>query len=234
MNRKSHLIPFLLLTAGVANIDSYAQSPSSNAGKLLANEECNGATYQFLPGDFNYCVARKMWGRGNYKGAEELLLLAAGWGSKPAQHLLGIAYFNGDGLAKNRPAGLAWLGLAAERGNPTYLGVLKGAYAVASTDERQQGNILYAGLLQHYRDDVAARRAERRFNREVRALAGNPVFNPGICLVGITAFVRDSDGNAQCPPAEQSVKALNQLAEPYFEGWKDRVQVGPMQQVGKP
>lgn len=166
-----------------------------------------------------------------------MLLLAAGWGSKPAQHMLGLAYLNGAGLTKDRPLGLAWLRLAAERKDPDYLGIARAAYGHASAEERAKADALHDQLRERYRDDIAAARAKRRFDREIRALTGNPVYNPGICLIGInsqyTQNIDPTDGGAgpSCPPADKVAGVLEELAEPYFEGWQGRVDVGPPEQV---
>lgn len=68
-----------------------AQSKTPSTTTEAEYAYCNEAIYRFLPGDFNFCVARKLWAKRDYKAAEQMFLLAAGWGSKPAQHLLGLA-----------------------------------------------------------------------------------------------------------------------------------------------
>ncbi len=234
---KMKLSPWILLIAGGVLPAAHAQVAASQTGDPLLNVQCNDALYRFLPGEVNYCLARKMWGKGNHRQAEELLLLAAGWGSKPAQYALGIAYFNGEGVAKDRPLGLAWLALSTERDNPTYAGVLSGAYAAASVEERDRAEALYAKLREQYRDDVAAVRAKKRYDREISAMAGNPVYRPRLCIAGLNSAPMEMDMelfDQGCQPVERVVETLNTMSEHYFEGWRSRVDVGPLQKVRGP
>ncbi len=232
VNLKS--LPWSLLITGAFFSVAHAQSSVSTIEDPLLALECNGAVYRFLPGEVNYCLALKMWGKGDYRRGEEFLLLAAGWGSKPAQYSLGLAYFNGEGVAKDRPMGLAWLTLAAERDDPTFKAVLRAVYAAMSTDERNKAEALYATLREQYRDDVAAVRAKARYDREIRAVAGNAVYSPRLCIAGLNSGALAGDVEAvsqSCPPATQSVEALNKMSEHYFKGWRSRVDVGPLQEV---
>ena len=238
-NRKLLLV--ILLVSGMANVAAYAQSPAAQVKQEEAPREirCNDATFPFLPGEFNYCVAVKMWARKDYRDAEQMLLLAAGWGSKPAQQMLGLAYLNGAGLAMDRPLGLAWLDIASERKSPEYLAISKNARARATAEERERADILFQQLRERYRDDVAALRAKKRFDRELAEISGNPAYQIKLCIVGINSETPDMEGtdplnNQMCPPVSQSVKILTERAEPYFRGWQGRVDVGPLESVEKP
>lgn len=226
-----------LLIAWVFFPAAHAQSSVSSDEDPLLALECNGAVYRFLPGEVNYCLALKMWGKGDYRRGEEFLLLAAGWGSKPAQYSLGLAYFNGEGVAKDRPLGLAWLTLAAERDDPTFKAVLRAVYAAVSVDERNKAEVLYAKLREQYQDDVAAVRAKTRYDREIRVVAGNAAYSPRLCIAGLNSGALAGDVEAvsqSCPPATQAVETLNKMSEHYFEGWQSRVDVGPVQEVKEP
>lgn len=225
----SKLLIVALLASGTANTAAYARTPAAQ------DPRCNDATFPFLPGEFNFCVATKMWARKDYKDAEQMLLLAAGWGSKPAQQMLGLAYLNGAGLAVDRPLGLAWLEIASERKSPEYLAVSKNARAQATAEERARADVLYQQLRERYRDNVAALRAKKRFDRELAELAGNPAYQTRLCVIGLNTGYIDMDAdplnNNMCPPVSQSIKILTERAEPYFRGWQGRVDVGPLESV---
>lgn len=228
--RSKSLVPILLL-AGTSLSIACGQALAQNE-ELMPPVQCNDAVYRFLPGDSNYCLAAKMWRKGNYRQGEEFLLLAAGWGSKPAQYALGIAYFNGDGVAQNRPLGLAWLGLSSERGESDYMAALNSAYAATSVEERGRANTLYASLMKTYQDDVAAVRAKRKFDREISAMAGNPAYQPKVCISGLNSGPLSLDLDiVSCQSAEQAVQTLSLLSRQYFEGWKSTVDVGPVVEV---
>ena len=114
------------------------------AGAAAAQEEslpvnidpCGAVVFAALPGEFNFCAGRKQWAKGRYEQARELFVLSAGWGNKLAQRLLGLAYFNGEGGVKDRPLGLAWLALAAERQEPAAASLYLSALAKATPDEK--------------------------------------------------------------------------------------------------
>jgi TPR repeat protein len=233
VNVRSSLWPLLIAGAVAAAHAQPSVSVSEDPAPAL---ECNGAVYRFLPGEVNYCLALKMWEKGDYRRGEAFLLLAAGWGSKPAQYSLGLAYFNGEGVAKDRPLGLAWLTLAAERDDPTFKAVMKSVYAGMPADERGRAEVLYAKLREQYRDDVAAVRAKTRYDREIRAVAGNAAYSPRLCIAGLNSGALAGDVEAvsqSCPPATQAVETLNKMSEQYFKGWRSRVDVGPLQEINE-
>lgn len=240
MKWMSTLLPGMVLTLGMTDVGACAQMPAAQESGSATPKEirCNDATFPFLPGEFNYCVAVRMWARKDYKDAERMLLLAAGWGSKPAQQMLGLAYLNGAGLAMDRPLGLAWLDIASERRPPEYLAISKNARARATAAERERADVLYQQLRERYRDDVAALRAKKRFDRELAEMAGNPAYQTRLCIIGLNTESIDMDAdplnNNMCPPVSQSVRILTERAESYFRGWQGRVEVGPLESVERP
>lgn len=191
--------------------------------------ECNDSLYRFLPGEVNFCLAVRERQRNNVAGTLEMLKLAAGWGNKKAQYALGLMYFNGEQVAPNRPLGLAWLGLAAERGDATYAAVLASAYGKATPLERQQAQARYAALLPTYADAIAARRAQRRFDREMHELTRQEPYPSQVCIAGLTGGYTGQV--PVCPSASAAVALLNRFGDAYFEGWTGHVTVGAPQPV---
>ncbi|MCL7714963.1 tetratricopeptide repeat protein [Stenotrophomonas mori] len=208
----------IALMAGGA-FPALAQSPVEEP---LLELQCNQALYPFLPGELNYCLGLKMWARKHYRQGERLFRLAAGWGSKPAQYALGIAYFNGEGLAVDRLLGAAWLRLAAERRDPAFQIAAETVHAALSTEERRRAEALFDALWPRYRDDVAALRALRRFKREVATVAGNAAYRPAVCVAGLrsNAGHGSPESSDECPSAERAVIALEAMSVAYFKGWK--------------
>jgi hypothetical protein len=97
--------------------------------------------------------------------------VSASWAYKPAQYNLGIMYFNGDGVAVDRPLGLAWLALAAERSEDVpYARARDAAYSEMTETEFARANELWRDLRKTYGDAVALRRAGNRW-RQVRSEA---------------------------------------------------------------
>jgi hypothetical protein len=225
------LVSTVLLLATCNGTAIAAPSPRGPPGPAL--EPCSQTLYQFLPGDVNYCLARQRWFEGRYEEAEEMLALSASWGSKPAQYALGVAYFNGDKLARNRPVGLAWLALAAERRQSTYLGTFRWAYENSSPAERDAAQVEFAELRLRYRDDIAAVRADRRFRRALATLKGNEAYNRNVCIRGLNADATQTSNvtDISCPTTTWAVRKLEKRADAYFSEWKGRVEVGRPQTV---
>lgn len=132
---------------------------------------CPIALESILPGDYYACEARAAYGRQHYKKMAELLEEAAYWANKDAQYVLGLTYFNGDPpYAQDRPLGLAWLALAAERKNPTYELAYAAARARSSPAELSQATANWQRLRVKYGDSNAAARAIRRFNHNIQPI----------------------------------------------------------------
>lgn len=208
----------------------------------MGQSYCARGVERFLPGSYYYCVGRRALANGNQAKSVAALEQAARWGSKQAQFLLGVGYTRGDNAPLDRGRGLAWLALAAERKDVVYLGVLKSALAQASDDEKAWANALYQSMLGTYGDDVAARRAERRFQRERDVLVRHEAFGVEVCIAGLDAFqieaAWDIGGreNNFCPsrqPVWQVAQRVDGYAAELFQGWAGHVTVGNLQKLSR-
>lgn len=222
---------------------SLAQTTTSHAqiagnAVNLAAVQCPDGEERFLPGDYYFCIGTVYFGRGRYGPARETLELAARWGSKPAQYVLGLMNFNGDHTPTNRPLGIAWLALAAERPIPEYLAVLRSAWLKANGTERAQARKLLAQMRTTYADQVAAVRAKKRYDRAMHELSQNEVFGAHVCVSGFTTIEpmprTSSDPAPRCFNINSVAIRLEKLASHYFEGWEGVVRVGPLTPVKPP
>lgn len=137
---------------------------------------CASGLERFLPGDYYFCAAARDMGQGHDSLSRERLRDAAYWASKPAQYVMGLMYYHGDVATLNRPLGIAWLALAAERHDRRFESAFAEAYASASPEERAQANTYWLKMREEYGDRVAGLRAKRRFEAEmhnVTAMSGN-------------------------------------------------------------
>ncbi len=125
-----------------------------------------------LPGDYYGCEARAALARGKHKKMVGMLEESAYWANKDAQYALGLTYFNGDmdDVPQNRPLGLAWLALAAERKKPQYQLAYAEARSRSTSQEINQAAALLRQMQPKYGDSIAAPRAIRRFNHEVEPI----------------------------------------------------------------
>lgn len=189
---------------------------------------------RLLPGEYHYCVAVRDWQHGRNRLGLEEAEYSAEWGEKRAQFELGVDYFDGRrGVAADRPLGLAWLTLAAERNDPQYLSILASAHAQATPAERQQAAVLMAKMGERYGDAHAQTRAERRYRRELWAIRDqvwdviriNDPLHPIDPWSSSTVVQIDGLGVVQ-PMA--ALKQLQSAGDSYFQGWRGHVTVGPL------
>jgi TPR repeat protein len=228
------------MTGSALSAQARAQEPMPPEQARLS---CSSSAGKALPGDYNFCLGHKYWEAGKYESARRMLELAAGWGNKAAQRALGVALFNGDGLATDKPLGLAWLALAAERKDEVSAGLYNSALDLASRTDRAAGADMLAQLRQRYADDVAALRADNRFQRTVRQMASNPVYGRGKCLEGAgglppgAAMDQAAEGAGSCSMAadDRFIASLEQRYEVYSRGWAGRrVELGAPEVVKEP
>lgn len=232
---------------------SWPAMGQQRAGPPLVEQECAYATYLYLPGQFNFCVARNRLIEGRYEQGVEMLELASSWASKPAQQLLGVMYFNGDAVPRDRALGLAWLQLAAERGDAYSLGLLQSAMNVSTAAERTGALAHLARMQPRYADSVAAVRADNRYRRFMRHARAHPGFGGGKCIFGLNTRVgagavlnpsarqeaRLTSGDEKRAPPRGCTMAMEEAAiatmetgyRTYFRNWKGKVVVHPLQQV---
>lgn len=178
---------------GLFGVQATAQSPlppgsapsHQAALRKIAVDECPGVEH-FLPGVYYYCVGRRAFARQNYPKARSMYEIASAWGSKQAQFMLGIGYFKGDAGVLNRPLGLAWLALSAERGTPYFVAVLRSAEKHASAQEKASADRLLATMRAKYGDARAAHRAYRRYRAFQNELTSAEAYGGQFCIDGLT------------------------------------------------
>lgn len=143
----------------------------------------------FLPGLYYFHKGCDYFRRGDQRVAVQMWEIAAGWAVKDAQYDLGIAYIRGLGVPVDKPRGLAWLALAAERKDETFESGLASAWAQASPAERSAANAIWRELKKTYADAVALRRAERHYQQELASLTGSRVGTSG----NVTIWTRSTE-----------------------------------------
>jgi hypothetical protein len=201
----------------------------------LATAYCPRGLERFLPGSYYYCVGVRDMAKGNNARSREMLRIAAGWGNKSAQFLLGMGYFKGDVEPLDRPLGLAWMGLASERRDPSYTEIFSSAWKRATPQEQARAQEFWRSMLPTYGDAHAAHRAELRFKHERDALVSEAAYGGRVCLAGLTsnqiASARPGNDDTLCSSAQPVsfvAKELDVYAEQLFDGWSGHVTVGPL------
>lgn len=230
------LLASMMVLAATQAANASAKEPA-HKGPAIDVSPCSPLLEQILPGDYNFCRGAVAMRKGDQAEVVSRMRAAAAWGDKSAQKVLGLVYFNGEGVTQNRPLGLAWLALSTERKEPENLGLFNSAYAKATPEQKTQANVLYRQMLPKYADDVAAVRADKLFRRKMRELASNPVYGSGKCIRGVNSW-----GFAN-PKDPQSIQACSLISEQrvlnglqarydvYFEDWSGRVKTGDVEDV---
>jgi hypothetical protein len=228
------LVAALALTASAATAaERPVPLPDQQAKVADSLQPCPGGLERFLPGEYYFCAAAQAFWSGREGLARENLKDAARWASKPAEYALGIMYFNGDHAERNRPLGLAWLALAAERHDPAYEPGFVSAYHSATPQELEQANAYWSDLKATYADAVAAPRAERQFDRAYHDLAwaadfGGSVFIDGVIMPTTAAASAD---NLPLQSGFSVGRILQAQRATYFYGYNSHVFVGDAELV---
>jgi TPR repeat protein len=179
----------LATSAAVAPVPAEAQVMFFDSGQPIKLEE---EIARYLPGVSNFQKGLDAYKKGQGAAAIEAWLTSASWAMKDAQYNLGLAYFKGSGVAADRPRGLAWLALAAERKNPAMQASLATAWDSATDAEHQQANALWRELKKQYGDDVALPKAKKRFETELAQMSGARTGSGGARVVSRTMGAMDS------------------------------------------
>lgn len=190
--------------------------------------DCADGWERLLPGDYYACRARYHLQRQHPSQAIEMLKEAAYWANKDAQHVLGLAYVNGDiaGIPANRALGIAWLALAAERKNADYVHDYTAIVLRSSPGDISSASQLYVALRKTYGDHVAGRRATRRFVHEIKPL------DDAAAMGGNFAYI---SGFAPYPQSALALSLkIHRQAEKDFDGLQGTVTVGVLERVAAP
>lgn len=228
----------IFAVAAIVLVPLIAQSASATPGAATGTPDvsktkdqriyCMDGWERFLPGDYYACRARYHLQRQHPSQAVEMLKEAAYWANKDAQHVLGLAYVNGDiaGIPANRPLGIAWLALAAERKNVDYAHDYAVAVLRSSPGDVSSASPMYVALKKIYGDHVAGQRATRRFVRQIKPLDDAAAMGGNFAYIsGLTPYPQSAFSLSQ---------KIHQQAEKDFDGLQGTVTLGVLERVEAP
>jgi tetratricopeptide (TPR) repeat protein len=155
------------------------------------------------PGQYFFLLGANAFAHKDYAHAVEMYKVAASWAYKPAEYNLGIMYALGQGVAADPSRAMAWMALAAERGDTRYIDAREVVYAQLAQEQFDQANVIWRELKKTYGDEVALRRAKARW-AEVRSnITGSHVGFVGHLDVG-TPYQGVADHRPRLPAASSS------------------------------
>jgi TPR repeat protein len=73
------------------------------------------------PGEYYFRIGANAFMHKDYAHAISMYQVAASWAYKPAEFNLGVMYARGQGVPVDLPRAMAWMALAAERGDKEYV-----------------------------------------------------------------------------------------------------------------
>jgi len=165
------------------NAASYDSSYQS--GMRLRGSEESTPEADARPGEYYFKVGARAFQKNDAKFAIQMYEVAASWAYKPAAYNLGVMYARGQGIPVDYPRALAWMALAAERGDERYVAARNVVQAQLSAEQVQQARVIVDELKKTYGDEVALRRAKARWADVRSHMTGSRVGSVGHLDVGV-------------------------------------------------
>jgi hypothetical protein len=142
------------------------------------------------PGRYYFLQGAAAVNDGKYRFAVDMYQTAASWAYKPAEYNLAVMYLKGEGVTADKPRAMAWIALAAERGDSDYIEAREVIYAELTPDEFAKANEIWRELKKTYGDESALVRAKARWAQVKANITGSHVGFVGALKIG------KHDGNA--------------------------------------
>ncbi len=140
------------------------------------------------PGEYFFGLAVHAFGKKDYAFAVRMYGVAASWAYKPAEYNLGVMYALGQGVPVDMPRAMAWMTLAAERGEKPYVEARELINSKLSNAQFAQADTIYGELYPTYGDASALRRAKDRWAQVRSSMTGSRVGSvAGELKVGVSA-----------------------------------------------
>lgn len=140
--------------------------PAYNAG----TPEADGR-----PGQYYFGIGAQAFTHHDYSYAINMYEVAASWAYKPAEYDLGVMYARGQGIPVDLPRAMAWMALAAERGDRGYVHARDVVRASLTPAQLADADVILQQLTPRYGDKVALRRAKDRWAQVRSSMTGSRV-----------------------------------------------------------
>jgi TPR repeat protein len=184
MNAKPFIL--LLMLAG-----SVAAQTAIAAASDDPRTENDFLTYH--PDMSNRKLGMEAYRHANFVVAADYFRRAARYADKASEAMLAQMYWQGEGVAMDRPLAYAWMDLAAERGYPSLLAMREGYWQQMNANEQAQAVEVGLSVYAEYGDSVAKPRLAVQLRRGLMAATGshlgyvgtlNIVPNKPVCNTG--------------------------------------------------
>jgi len=182
------------------NAPSYDSKYQS--GMRLRGSEENTPEADARPGEYYFKIGAKAFQKNDAKFAIEMYQVSASWAYKPAAYNLGVMYARGQGIPVDYPRALAWMALAAERGDDRYIAARDVVQAQLTPEQVEKARVIVGELKKTYGDEVALRRAKARWADVRSRMTGSRVGSVGHLDVGVPQASAD-------PSSQKGQKGAN-------------------------
>ncbi|MFI5269394.1 MAG: sel1 repeat family protein [Chloroflexota bacterium] len=141
------------------------------------------------PGQYYFLLAAHAFQNHEYSYAVNMYKVAASWAYKPAEHNLAVMYALGQGVPVDLPRAAAWMTLAAERKEKTYVHALGLINAQLTEPQFAQAGAILHELIPTYGDKHALLRAKTRWAQVRSSMTGSRVGSQSSPMsVGVFAY----------------------------------------------
>ena len=156
-------LPSLAQSSIASGIVAAPDYGSGAAAGNLSNGNFNTPESEGRPGVKFFALGVQAFRKGDYRHAIDMYKVAASWAYKPAEYNLAVMYFKGQGVPVDRPLGAAWMVLAAEHGDASYVQARDMMVTLLSKSQFMQTDEHWGSLRKTYGDAVALRRAKAQW-----------------------------------------------------------------------
>jgi hypothetical protein len=185
---------------------------SADNANRMTSKRFTSAEDSARPGEYFFGLGANAVKKKDYAFAIHMYRVAASWAYKPAEYNLAVMYALGQGVPADLPRAMAWMTLAAERGEKQYVEARELINAKLSIAEFTQADAIYGELYPTYGDASALRRAKDRWAQVRSSMTGSRV---GSVAGELRVGIRGSD---ESPNANRGTGASDLLAGEEVDG----------------
>jgi hypothetical protein len=182
---------------------------SADNANRMSSTRATSAEDSARPGEYFFGLGANAFKKKDYAFAVHMYGVAASWAYKPAEYNLAVMYALGQGVPVDLPRAMAWMTLAAERGEKQYVQARELINAKLSNAEFTKADAIYGELYPTYGDASALRRAKNRWAQVRSSMTGSRV---GSLAGPLTVGGLSVGGLQQSPPAAHGTSHMDTSA----------------------
>ncbi|MFZ0869418.1 MAG: sel1 repeat family protein [Rhodanobacter sp.] len=148
---------------------------SANNANRMTSTRFTSTEDNARPGEYFFGLGANAFRHKDYPFAVRMYEVAASWAYKPAEYNLAVMYALGQGVPVDQPRAMAWMALAAERGEKSYVEGRELINAKLSKEQFLQADAIYGELYPTYGDASALHRAKERWAQVRSSMTGSRV-----------------------------------------------------------